>query len=290
MRRRYGADSFRAMNPATHARPRRLAGVVLSGVATSALVAGCGGGVSGQAAASSSAPSTSPSSSSSSSSASSSASASAGTAQSPLAKGLLPASAFGADSTVVDLNLEQLQKTAAGKLGAATGLQVQPPQCAAALKGTQVDPSQVKNLVGKNGSSTSAGQQTETLEAIMTGDAVSGAVDQLKNRLATCSHVTATSPKLGKVSVQFSPIDASGVGAPAAAASYTTTITPPGHAAITVPAVIGLVRDGDRLILLLTAHAQAPTAAGAPTAKAPDPGAFTALLKQAYTTEHQALK
>lgn len=208
-----------------------------------------------------------------------------------MAKALLPASAFGANATVIDVNLEQLQKTTAGQLGTATGLKVQPAQCAAALKGAQVDPSQVKQMVGKSATSqTAAGKGSETLEAIMVGDAVSGAVDQLKNRLATCSHVTATSPQIGKVTVQFSPIDVSGIGAQAVGASYTTTITPPGHAAITVPAVIGIVHDGDRLILLLTANAQAPTVQSAPAPKAPNSAAFAALLKTAYTTEHQALK
>jgi hypothetical protein len=192
---------------------------------------------------------------------------------------------------VVDVNLEQLQKTTAGQLGTATGLQVRPTKCAGALKGTQVDPNRVKALVGKSATSRSAtGQQSVTLEAIMTGDAVGSAVDQLKSTLANCSHVTATSPQIGKVTVQFAPVDASGTGAQAAAARYTTTVTPPSHAAITVPALIGVVHDGDRLILLLSLTADAASVNGGAPPKAPDQRAFTDLLKQAYTTEHQALK
>ena len=132
-------------------------------------------------------------------------------------------------------------------------------------------------------------QQSVTLEAIMTGAAANSAVDGLKNTLANCAQVTATSAQIGQATVQFSPVDASGIGAQAAAASYTTTVTPPNQPAITVPALVGVVRDGDRLILLLSANADAASVNGGPPPAAPDQAAFIDLLKNAYTTQHEAL-
>jgi len=142
----------------------------------------------------------------------------------------------------------------------------------------------------------SSGHGMATIEAIATGDLVNGATDKLKATIKNCPKITVSSPKIGQATVTFDKLDVSKIGDRAAAAKFTTTITPPGHSAVTVPALIGAVQDGDRLVLLINAAANAPggaanqsSGAAQATPAPPDTAAFTALLQKAYTTEHHAL-
>lgn len=268
----------------TNFRYGRLPRGLLVGAAAVSLVAGCGGngGSSGQAASGSS---------SSSSAASSSAS---GPKESPLTKGLLSPSAFGSQANVTSMTLQQFQQATASKLSQASGLKVDPPQCADALKSTQPDPNKIKDLVAEAATAQSGGQGTVTVEAIATGDVVDGATGKLDDAAQNCPKITITSPQLGQATVEFSKIDVSKISGKAAAVQSTTTITSPGHSAVTVPALIGAVQDGDRLVLLMNAEANNPAAAqssGAaqPSVAPPDTAAFTSLLQKAYTTEKNAL-
>lgn len=271
----------------TNYRPRRLPRGLLIGAAATTLVAGCAShGGSGKTAAGSS-------SDTSSSAASSSAS---GPKESPLTKGLLPPSAFGSNANVVSLTLQQFQQATSGKLSQAGDLKVDPPQCADALKTTQTDTDKVKDLVAEAATTQSGGQRMATVEAIMTGDAVNGAVDKLTAAIKNCSKITVSSSQMGQATVEFAKIDVSKVGDQAAAAQVTTTITPPGHAKVTVPALIGAARDSDRLVLLINAVANNPagganqsSGAAQPNVAPPDTAAFTSLLQKAYTTEKKAL-
>jgi hypothetical protein len=88
--------------------------------------------------------------------------------------------------------------------------------------------------------------------------------------------------------VAFTPIDVSAVSGSAAAAQYTVTLTPPNHAPVTVPALLGVAQDHDRL-LLLTTVAGSDASTGGAAAAAPDPTAFTALFQKAYAAEKKAL-
>lgn len=253
--------------------PRRRMSAVLVTVAASALLAACAGQNGGTASGSSSATSSTAASSSSS-----------GARQSSLSKGLLPASAF-PQATVVSMTLQQFKQATAGQFGQAAGLQVSPPQCATALQTTQPDVDQVKDLVAQ-----SANQQgSVTVEAIMSGSSVSGAVDKLKTALSSCPKIDITAPQLGTATVTFTPLDVSGVSDQAAAAQYTVTIAPPNHAPVTVPALIAAAQDHDRLVLLMTIAANDVNAQGGPPPATPDTNAFTTLFGKAYSTEKKAL-
>jgi len=124
---------------------------------------------------------------------------------------------------------------------------------------------------------------------------VQGATGKLDDALKNCPKVTVSSPKIGQATVEFTKIDVSSIGGKAVALQVTTTITPPGRSAVTLPALIGAVPDGDRLVLLINAVANNPNAAaqssGAaqPSVAPPDTAAFTSLLQKAYTTEKNAL-
>lgn len=266
------------MNAGTGLLSRRFPRLAIAAVAAAGLVAGCGGGGSSAKTASGS---------SSASSSASSSSSSAGPRQSPLTKGLLPASAFGPQATVVSLTLQQFQQATSSKLGSATDVQVNPPQCASALNSAQPNTDQIKDLVAQ----AATAQGSVTVEAILTGNAVNGAVDKLKAATTNCQKVTATSPQIGTATVTFAPIDVSSVSGQAAAAQLTTTVQPPNKPAVTVPALVGLAQDKDRLILLVTASPSAGNGAAPPPSQTgpPDQASFTQLLKKAYDTEKQAL-
>jgi hypothetical protein len=62
--------------------------------------------------------------------------------------------------------------------------------------------------------------------------------------------------------------------------ALTTVATAADGRQVTVPVLVGLVRDGDRLVALTTADRQGGS---------PDREAFTALLEQAYRVQAAAL-
>jgi hypothetical protein len=192
------------------------------------------------------------------------------------------------------MTLQQFRQATSSRLSQAGDLKVDPPQCADALKSTQPDPDKIKDLVAEAAISQGGGQGTITVEAIATGDLVDGATGKLDAAVQNCPKVTITSPQVGQATVEFSRIDVSKIADKAAAVQFTTTITPPGRSAVTVPALIGAVQDGDRLVMLINAVADNPAAAqssGAaqPSVAPPDTAAFTSLLQKAYTTEKNAL-
>lgn len=119
-----------------------------------------------------------------------------------------------------------------------------------------------------------------TIEEILQGGAATQAVDQLKSITTACAILP------------LSPLVASSVSGQAAAVTFTTTLSAPGHPPDSVPAPVGGAQNGNRVVLLVTANAKAPSpATGTATASAPPPdlAAFAALLKQAYTAEKRAL-
>ena len=68
---------------------------------------------------------------------------------------------------------------------------------------------------------------------------------------------------------------------------YTTAVALPDGTQATVPALIGAVQDGDRVLILMNLETSGVTggAAGAPA----DPAAFADLLAQAYEAQAAAL-
>jgi hypothetical protein len=194
-----------------------------------------------------------------------------------LTKGLLPADAFGTDATVIGLTLEQLrQSTATLGTGSATGVDVEPPSCAAAVQGTAPNYDQVDDLAAQSATSPSGA----TVEALMTGGPVKGAAQKLRGSAAACPQATVTTPSSGTVTLTFQSIPLEELGDDAAAVQLTTTLTKPDGSKLSVPALLGAVEDHHRLLLLITAGTGGV---------APDQAAFTALLEKAYRTQASAL-
>jgi hypothetical protein len=240
----------------------RTALLITAGLAAAATaLSGCAAGASGQAAAGSSA-----------ASGPASATSAALDGVADLSAGLLPAEACGAGG-VAPITRDQLQQQLGVVGGARGGVTVAPEGCAEAVQGT------LPTLDGLGGLAAelakTPGGTGMTVEVLAAGDAVAGSVARLSAGVAACPKATLTAPQ-GTATVTFQPVQAPQLGDGAAAVSFTTTVTGTSGQAYTVPAIVGMVQDGRRVVTLVTTYSNG----------AGDPAPFLALLQQAY--QHQA--
>lgn len=234
-------------------------------LATGLLLAGCTGVAEGSA---------SPAAGSTSAPDSSSSSASAEPSDDDaedLSAGLLPADAFGPGAVVTELTEAQLQQ-GASVVPDSADLTITPESCAAAVQDSQPG---VEDLDGFAAQSIESGG-TSTVELLTTGGPDEDPVGTLSDVATTCPQATVSSPELGSVTLTFTALPVPALGDGSAAVAYTTTVPGPGGALLTIPAAIGLVQDGDRLLTLVSLGTTAPV----------DPAQFAALLQQAF--DHQA--
>ena len=248
-------------------RPART-GRFLTGVSCAVLLTACGGGGGGEQEAAGS--STAPASTTTASPAPESASGQGG----GLAEGLLPAEAFGEDATVIPLTQQQLEQSA-GLAADPDSLDISPESCADAVSSTQPQIDDYEDVAAQ---SVTVGATT-TVEVLLQGEATEGAVDQLAEAAAGCPEAQISSPELGEATLQFEALDAPDLGDGVAVVRYTTTLTQGGQE-VSVPALVGLAQDGDRVITLLTIATDGSSA---------DAAGFTALLEQAFEVQAEAL-
>ena len=242
--------------------------------ATVALVTACGGSGSDEESAGSS----------SSSSSSSSASSAAEESPAPdLASGLLPAAAFGPDASVIAISPEQLARGAGLAASNAEDLTITPVECAAAVEGTQPDFDDFDDIAAQTATSGTA----TTVQVLVRGGPTKDTVRQLEEAAARCPQAQITSPDIGTATISFEPLEVEDLGDGAALLRYTTAVSLPDGSQATVPAHIGAVQDGDRVVILMNLEtaAIAGGAAGSPV----DPAAFADLLAQAYEAQAAAL-
>jgi hypothetical protein len=193
---------------------------------------------------------------------------------SELAAGLLPADAFGPEATVVPLSREQLRQ-GAGLAADPESLEIAPETCAAAVSGTQP---QIDDFDDVAAVSATVGATT-TVEVLLSGTATTGAVAQLAEAAENCPEARISSPELGEATLTFENLEVPDLGDGVAAVRYTTTLTQGGQE-VSVPALVGLVEDGDRVITLLTI---------ATDGSSPDEAAFTSLMEQAFEVQAEEL-
>ncbi len=228
------------------------------------MLAGCGGGDGGGEAAGSSAPTTT---------------SAAETSAPDLASGLLTADAFPDDATVVAVSLEQL-RAGAGLSALGKDFTVTPPECAPAVQGAQPDLEAFDDVTGVTAQSPAG----VTVEVLLRGGPTTGAVDVLGTAVERCPEAQISSPQIGTATVTFEELPVPDLGDGSIALRFTTVVTLPDGTQTSVPALIGVFEDGDRLGLLTSLSD--PTTPGAP---APDAAAFTDLLEQAYQVQADAL-
>ncbi len=201
-----------------------------------------------------------------------------------LAAGLLPAGAFGAEATVVPLTPGQLEQ-AAGLAAGAGNLQITPEECAAAVAGTQPQFDDFDDVAAQVATIGSAA----TVEVLVRGGPMEDAVGQLADAAERCPAAQIASPEIGQATVVFESLPVDDLGDGSALLRYTTTLVMPDGRQATVPALIGAVQDGDRLLVLMNLDAGAAGGSGATPAAPQDPAAFADLLEQAFEAQAEAL-
>jgi hypothetical protein len=203
--------------------------------------------------------------------------------QPDLASGLLPAEAFGPDATVVALTPEQLAQGAGLAASGTEGLQISPAECGAAVEGAQPQFDDFDDVAAQSATTGSA----TTVEVLVRGGPTADVVDQMTAAVQRCPQAQVTSPQFGEATITFEalPVDALGDGS--ALLRYTTVVNLPDGSQVSVPAVMGAVEDGDRLLILMNLETSG-LVGGAGSAPV-DPAAFAALLADAYETQAEAL-
>jgi hypothetical protein len=249
---------------------RRQLGLLSAGLLGLATVAGCSSEVEGRAS-----ESTADASPAGSSADPSSAGATTGSLDDveDLSAGLLPADAFGRGAQVTPITADQLGQGGAqlGGLGQAD-LTITPDSCAPAVKGTQPG---LDDLTGLGAQTVTRGSGA-TVEVLAAGPGATSGVDELASTLQTCPQASITAPEFGTATVTFGALDVPDLGDGSAGLTMTLSLTGPDGQPVTVPVLLGMAADGDRLVSLTATD---PTGAA-------DPAGFAALLQQAY--EHQA--
>jgi hypothetical protein len=174
----------------------------------------------------------------------------------------------------VAITLDQLQEGTGVAAAGAEGLQITAEACASAVKGTQ--PSfdafdafdAIDDVIAQSATIGSAA----TVEVLVRGGPIEDAVEQLSAAAERCPQAQITSPNLGDGAVLL---------------RYTTVVSLPDGTQVQIPALIGAVEDGDRLLVLMNLDAGGATP-GATTAAPQDPAAFADLLAQADDTQAAA--
>jgi hypothetical protein len=256
----------------TKSRRRRLPGLLCVGLLGSVALAGCGSEVDGHA---------SPSNSSSSSSGAATSPAASGSTAAlgdveDLSAGLLPAEAFGPGAQVTPITADQVaqQSTQLGGLGL-QDVTIEPEACAPGLKSIQPGLDAVEGL----GALTATAGTTSTVEVLASGKGIAAGVEDLGSAAARCPRATLTAPDLGTADVTFAAVDVPPLGDASAGLSMTLAIPGPDGQPIALPLLVGMARDGDRLVSLTQIDVTGAT----------DPAAFAALLQHAFEQQADTL-
>jgi hypothetical protein len=190
-----------------------------------------------------------------------------------LATGLLPTEAFGADARVIAVSGEQLSRRAMAGLGSTADVQVAPEECVAALQALPMGQPPAADDVAAQ---VAIDGTTATAELLAVTGPAAEFVGRVPELVGQCPQVQVTSPEHGTATIDLATFDVPDLGDAAVGVAVTAVATGPGGAQVTVPALVGLVRDGDRVLALATGDREGAE---------PDRAAFTALLEQAFDAQ-----
>ncbi|WNV74016.1 hypothetical protein [Geodermatophilus sp. DSM 44513] len=241
--------------------------LVASGLLAGAVLTGCASGADVREAAATGSPSPSPS-----------VEVSAATpAAADLAAGLLPADAFGPGARVLPVSGEQLlSRGALLPAGLPADVQVTPEACAAALRVLpMVQPPAAEGPAADDlAAQVAVSGSTYTAELLAVAGPAAGLVGEVPALVGRCPQVQVSAPGHGTATVDLATVEVPDLGEDAVGVAVGVTATGPDGAPVTAAGLVGLVRDGDRVLVLAT---------GDRTGTPPDRAAFTALLEQAVT-------
>jgi hypothetical protein len=203
-----------------------------------------------------------------------------------LASGLLPADAFGPDAAVIAMTPEQLQQGAGLAAEGAENLQITPEACAAAVEGVRPGFDDFDDVAAQRATSGSSA----TVEVLVRGGPTADAVDRLAAAAEGCPQAEITAPAFGRATISFESLPTDDLGDGAALLRYTTAVSLPDGTQATIPALVGAVQDGDRLLILMNLETTALSGGQSAVGAGPvDPAAFADLLAQAYEAQSEAL-
>ena len=239
--------------------PARRTTLLATGLVAGAVLTGCSSGADVQEAAATGAPAPS---------------AEAATpASTDLAAGLLPAEAFGDGARVVPVNGERLSRGALPAGGSLSGAEVTPEACAAAL---QALPVPEPPAAGDVAAQVAVSGTTYTAQLLAVAGPAAGLVGEVPALVEQCPQVQVSAPEHGSATVDLATFDVPDLGDAAVGVAVTAVTTEPGGAQHAALGLVGLVRDGDRVVALATGDREGAE---------PDRAAFTALLERAYDAQ-----
>jgi hypothetical protein len=186
---------------------------------------------------------------------------------------LLPAEAFGAGARVFPVSGERLSRGWLASVGSPADVQITPEACTAAL---QAVPLQQPPAAEDVAAQVAVHGTTYTAELLAVAGPAAELVGRVPELVDQCRQVQVTSPEHGTATVDLATFDVPDLGDEAVGIAVTAVATEPGGAQVTVPALVGLVRDGDRVVALATGDREGAE---------PDRAAFTALLEEAFDAQ-----
>lgn len=127
-----------------------------------------------------------------------------------------------------------------------------------------------------------------TVQVLVRGGPTKNTVGQLQAAADRCPQATMTAPQFGRATITFESIPVADLSEGAALLRYETAVALPDGTEATVPALIGAMQDGERLLILMHLETSA-LGTGAPAVPPADPAAFADLLEQAHEAQTAAL-
>lgn len=238
---------------------RPSATLAVSGVGALLLLAGCAGTTEGEAT----------DAGASSTAATSSAAAETTEEGGDLLDGLLPAEAFGADTQVVTLTVEELRQAGGGgATGLGEGTTITPPECAELVSGSQPDVTEADDVVAQ----TATGPASITVEVLAEDEELAATPLDFDQLLSQCAAVSATAPDGSRIDLAFAALEVPDLGDESGGLSITTSVSAPDGTQLAVPGYLAVFVDGSRVLMMQqTGDGITPL----------DPAAFTALVEQA---------
>ncbi|WP_448609299.1 hypothetical protein [Geodermatophilus sp. URMC 60] len=199
--------------------------------------------------------------------------AAATSAPADLAAGLLPAEAFGPGARVLPVSGQQLFQGAPAGMGAPADVEITPESCTAAL---QALPLQQPPAAEDVAAQVAVQGTTYTAELLAVAGPAAELVGRVPELVEQCPQVSVSSPEHGSATIDLATFDVPDVGDAAVGVSVGVAATEPGGVQREASGLVGLVRDGDRVVVLTTGDREGAE---------PDRAAFTALLERAHDAQ-----
>lgn len=184
-----------------------------------------------------------------------------------LSAALLPAEAFGPDADVVKISVDEISTATGG--GLPPGATVQPANCAQLAGSAQLSPEDFGAIVAQ----TATSPTSITVEVLAESEQIDSALPGFDDVPAECRQFTVTAQDGTAATVTSAPLDVPSLGDASGGVTLTVALRGPDGSSLTVPTLIAVAAEGQRLLFLQQVSPQA-----APL----DPAAFSALFEEAF--------